>query len=107
MQKLTPSDEPWKVPDKTPVRPKTLNPTWNTRMMFTTALDSAQAVAAPDKVIAIVCGTAPFIVPILILSVVTLRSYDWNQLSDPEFMGQVVFAISSVPEVPTGLEYAN
>jgi hypothetical protein len=27
-------------------------------------------------------------------------SYDWNQFSDPEFMGQVAFAISSVPEVP-------
>jgi hypothetical protein len=29
-----------------------------------------------------------------------LRRYDWNQYSDPEFMGQVAFAISSVPETP-------
>lgn len=78
-QKAAPA-EPWKVADKTPVQKKTINPTWNHRMTFSIALDASQAVAAPDKVHAII--------------------YDYNQLSDPEFMGQIAFAISSVPEVP-------
>ena len=66
MQKTTPS-EPWKVPEKTPVRQKTLNPTWNHRMIFTIALDSSQAVVAPDKIIAIMYGSAANI-PVLIVS---------------------------------------
>jgi hypothetical protein len=33
-------------------------------------------------------------------NIIFLRSYDWNQFSDPEFMGQVAFTISSVPETP-------
>ncbi len=59
IQKSIPS-EPWNVPDKTAVRQKTLNPTWNHRMTFTTALDSAQSVMAPDKVIAIVYGNTSY-----------------------------------------------
>jgi hypothetical protein len=52
MQKAAPA-EPWKVADKTPVQKKTINPTWNHRMTFSIALDASQAVAAPDKVHAI------------------------------------------------------
>ena len=56
-QKAAPA-EPWKVSDKTPVQKKTLNPVWNYSMIFSIALDSAQAVAAPDKVHAIMCCTS-------------------------------------------------
>ncbi len=66
-------------------------------MIFSIALDSAQAVAAPDKVLAIMCciltGFHNFLFNVV-------YSYDWNQFSDPEFMGQIAFAISSVPESP-------
>jgi hypothetical protein len=97
MQKSSPP-EPWKVRDKTPVQKKTLNPTWNHCMVFPVALDSAQAVVAPDKVLAIMYGSSS--VSAFSPNLKFLHRYDWNQFSDPEFMGQIAFAISSVPETP-------
>jgi hypothetical protein len=98
MQKTAPS-EPWKARDKTPVQKKTLNPIWNHCMVFPVALDSAQAVVAPDKVLAIMYSFSTMSAFSSNLKSLLCR-YDWNQFSDPEFMGQISFAISSVPETP-------